>query len=161
VGIFVSLFIHLNIIKTGDDTETLGKVEALIQAEFKNGLPPHLQPNARSMAYVPGSDQSRIFVASHSEFSSLHARDIQRILRHRLILVHGNPFDYKYGWDLESFGRLHDVDKEISVHGEISAPFKKTSSAEIMISFHSRPSPQARSSSSSGHVAGISRESIE
>lgn len=72
---------------------------------------------------MPGSDQSRIFVASHSEFSSLNARDVQRILRERLILVHGNPFDYNYGWDLESFGRLYDVDKKISVQGEISVPF--------------------------------------
>ena len=111
--------INLNIIKTGDDTETLRKVEASIRADFKNGLPPHLQPNAKNMEYVSGSDQSRIFVASHSEFSSLHARDIQRILRERLILVHGNPFDYSYGWNLESFGQLHDVDKKISVHGEI------------------------------------------
>lgn len=102
--------------KTGDDTVTLMKVEASIQANFKNGLPPHLQPDAKSMTYTPG-DQSRIFVASHSEFSSLHDRDIQRILRDRLILVHGNPLDYNYGWDLESFGRLHDVDSMTSVHG--------------------------------------------
>lgn len=88
----------------GADTETLTKVEACIQADFKNGLPPHLLPSAKSITYAPGSDQSRIFVASHSEFSSLHARDIQRILRERIILVHGNPFDYNYGWDLESFG---------------------------------------------------------
>lgn len=72
---------------------------------------------------MPGSDQSRIFVASHSEFSSLHDQDVQRILRERLILVHGNPFDYNYGWDLKSFGRLHDVDKMITVHGEVLIPF--------------------------------------
>ena len=65
----------------GDDTETLKKVEAHIQANFKNGLPPHLLPSAKSMTYSPGSDQSQIFVASHSEFSSLNTRDIQRILR--------------------------------------------------------------------------------
>jgi hypothetical protein len=103
--------------KTGDDTETLKKVEAAIQANFKNGLPPHLQPDAKSMTYTPG-DQSRIFVASHSEFSSLHAKDIQRILRDRLILVHGNPLDYGYGWDLESLGRVYDVDRKTNVHGE-------------------------------------------
>jgi hypothetical protein len=118
VEISLSVVINLNIIQTGYDIETLKKVEALIQADFKNGLPPHLQPNARSMTYVPESDQSRIFVTSHTEFSGLHARDIQKILRERLILVHGNPSDYRYGWDLESFGRLHDVDKKITVHGE-------------------------------------------
>ena len=68
------------------------------------------------MTYTPG-DQSRIFVASHSEFSSLRDRDIQRILCNRFILVHGNPSDYDYKWDLESFGRIFDVDRKTSVHG--------------------------------------------
>lgn len=67
---------------------------------------------------MPGTEQSRIFVSSHSDFKRLHARDIQRILRNRLILVHGNPSDYEYGWDLESFGRLYDVDRKITAHGE-------------------------------------------
>lgn len=100
------------------------KVEASIQGDFKNGLPPHLQPEAKSTTYVPGSDQSRIFVASHSEFSNLHAKDIQNILRHRLILIHGNPLDYNYGWDLESFGRVHDVDEKTTVHGAIGDLFR-------------------------------------
>ena len=98
--------------------EMLSKVEVLIQAEFQNGLPPHLWPNATSLERLPGTEQSRIFVSSHSDFKRLCARDIQRILRDRLILVHGNPLDYEYGWDLESFGRLHDVDGKITVHGE-------------------------------------------
>jgi hypothetical protein len=104
-------------VKAGEDTETLRKVEARIQAEFKNGLPPHLQPNAKSTEYMPGTDQSRIFVASHSEFMNLHAREIQKILRQRIILVHGCPLDYNYGWDLESFGRLYDVNRKTTVHG--------------------------------------------
>lgn len=107
------------IIQTGEDVDTLKKLEARILADFKDGLPPHLQPNAKNPKYEPGSGQSRIFVASHSEFSSLHAREIQRILRDRAILVHGNTFDYDYGWDLESFGRLYDVDKKAYVQGEI------------------------------------------
>ena len=98
-------------------------LEARIQADFKNGLPPHLQPNARNLEYIPGSEQSRIYVASHSEFSKLHAKDVQRILRHRLILVHGNPIDYDYGWDLESFGRIYDVDKTANVHGEFTRSY--------------------------------------
>lgn len=85
------------------------------------------------MEYVTGSDQSRIFVASNSEFSSMHAGDIQKILRNRLILVHSNIFDYNYGWDLDSFGRLHDVDKKVSVQGEYGISFSKP------ISFKNRP----------------------
>jgi hypothetical protein len=111
--------INPNIVKTGEDTETLRKVEARIQADFKNGLPPHLQSNAKDTEYMPGTNQSRIFVASHSEFTGLHAREVQRILRERIILVHGTPSDYNYGWDLESFGRLYDVDRRTTVHGKI------------------------------------------
>jgi hypothetical protein len=106
-----------NNVKIGDDTNTLRKIEARIQADFKNGLPPHLQPNASSMECFPGSGQSGVYVTSHSEFSKLHPRDIQRILRQRLILVHGNPIDFDYGWDLDSFGRIYDVDKKTTVHG--------------------------------------------
>jgi hypothetical protein len=108
----------LSINQTGDDTNTLRKVEALIQAGFKDGLPPHLLPNASSRKYVPGSDQSRIFVSSHAEFSGLDAVDVQDILRHRLILVHGHNFDYNYGWNLPSFGRIYDVEKTVSVLGK-------------------------------------------
>jgi hypothetical protein len=99
-------------------------MESRIQADFKSGLPPHLQPNAESMEYVPGSEQSRIYVSSHSEFSKLHASDIQGILRQRLILVHGVPIDCEYRWDLESIDRLFDVDKKINVHGRVFFPLR-------------------------------------
>ena len=117
-------------------------MEASIQADFKNGLPPHLQPDAKSMTYTPGSDQSRIYVASHSEFSNLHARDIQGILRDRLILVHGNPIEYDYGWDLESFGQVFDVDMKTTVHGGISFFLKKNAFTKTRISGHKFPSSQ-------------------
>ena len=124
-------------VKTGDDTETLRKVEAVIQAKFKNGLPPHLQPDATSMTYS-GGDQSRIFVTSHSEFSSLHARDIQNILCNRLILVHGNPSGYNFGWDLESFGRLYDVDRKTSVHGAFGIHFSQILCLYIFFQFRQK-----------------------
>jgi hypothetical protein len=77
------------------------------------------------MDYLPGSNQSRIYVTSHSEFSKLHDRDIQRILRDRLILVHGNPIDYNPKWDLESFGRVYDVDRTTTVQGGMSVLYGK------------------------------------
>ena len=114
------LFIRLDVFKTRDDATTLKKIEARIQADFKNGLPPHLQPSAQNKDYIPGSNQSRIYVTSHSEFSKLDAVDVQKILRERVILVHGNPIDYDYGWDLASFGRIYDVDKKTNVHGGLA-----------------------------------------
>jgi hypothetical protein len=139
VKCFLSI-VNLNIIQTGDDTKTLMKVEALIQASFKNGVPPHLQPNAKSIKYSPGSDQSRIFVALHSEFSNMRAMDVQSILRERIILVHGNPLDYSYGWDLESFGWLHDVDKKVSVQGNIGISYLKSVCLKLCsVSTHVHP----------------------
>ena len=132
----------LNLKKTGDDTDTLRKVEARLQAEFQDGVPPHLLPSAGSMAYITGSDQSRIFTSSHSEFSRLEAADVQGILRERLILVHGHPLDHNYGWDLPSLGRVYDVEKKITVLGRCLFSFL-TSCAVNFSSFLSGKSPQA------------------
>jgi hypothetical protein len=48
----------------------------------------------------------------------LEPEKIQAILRERLMLVHGHPFEYEYGWNLPSLGRLFDVDKKVSVLGK-------------------------------------------
>jgi hypothetical protein len=96
-----------------------------------DGRPPHLQPNARSLRYVPGSDQSRIFVASHSDFSRLEDREVQGILRERIILVHDNPLGYDYKWDLKSFARLYDVEKKTTIHGEMKLLLKNANFLNI------------------------------
>ena len=60
----MSYWLHLNLnkIKTDNDVQILSKIEARIQADFKDGFPPHLSENAKSLKYLPGSDQSQIFV---------------------------------------------------------------------------------------------------
>ena len=141
--------------QTGADTETLKIVEARIQADFTNGQPRHLLPSARSMEYTAGSDQSRIFVSCQSEFSRLHARDVQRILRERLILVHGNVLDYNYGWDLESFARLHDVDNTVEVHGKIHVFFLQFVVTKTTFSFNESSSHRSNSSPPPRYITGI------
>jgi hypothetical protein len=133
-------------------------LEARIQADFKNGLPPHLQPNARNLEYIPGSEQSRIYVTSHSEFSKLHDKDVQRILRHRLILVHGNPIGYDYGWDLESFARIYDVDKTANVHGEFTRSYAHVFSLKMRFSRIEISSTSRSKMPSSRDVARIIRD---
>lgn len=64
------------------------------------------------------SDQSRFFVSPHSEYVTLTSEEILGVLRHRNIIVHGHPVTYDYGWDLNSFGRLYDVDKKTTIQGE-------------------------------------------
>ena len=139
----------------GDDTETLRKVEALIQAEFKNGLPPHLHSNAKSLSYSPGTDQSRIFIASHLECKRLHARDVQKILHEHVILVHGNPLDYSYGWDLDSFGHRYDVDRKTMVYGEILICYTKSNLAKDGFSCYPFWSPKSWTLTSPGNIVRI------
>ena len=83
-----------------------------------NEVPPHLLPAARSLNYMAGSDQSHFFVSPHSEYVTLTPEKILGVLRHRNIIVHGHPFTYDYGWNLERFGHLYDVDRKTTIHGE-------------------------------------------
>jgi hypothetical protein len=49
----------------------------------------------------------------------LTSQQILGVLRQRHIIVHGHPFNHKYGWNLETFARLYDIDKITTVNGEI------------------------------------------
>jgi hypothetical protein len=89
-----------------------------VQEGFIDGVPPHLLPNARSLTYTANSDQSRFFVAPHSDYINLSPQTILGVLRARHIIVHSHPLDHQYGWNLDSFARLYDVDKITTVHGE-------------------------------------------
>jgi hypothetical protein len=40
------------------------------------------------------------------------------VLCERHIIVHSHPFDHQYGWNLDSFVHLYDVDKLTTVHVE-------------------------------------------
>ena len=89
-----------------------------------------------------------------SQSMSLHPIEIQRILHDHLILVHGNPFDYSYGWDLESFGQVHDVDLKTSVHGEIFV----ICIVKVRISFNKSRSGEAQPLPPPRNFAGSSQD---
>jgi hypothetical protein len=40
------------------------------------------------------------------------------VLHKRHIIVHSHPFDHQYGWNLDSFACLYNIDKLTTVHGE-------------------------------------------
>jgi hypothetical protein len=124
------------IVQTEADTKTLNIIEARIQAEFKDGLPPHLQPDAQSLRYTPGSTQSGIFVCSSEELKAMDDSRVQGILRDRIILSYGHGFDQHYRWDLPSLGRLYDVDKKTTVHGKISVAFAVLLAKKNLLSCH-------------------------
>lgn len=102
----------------GIDAETLRRLETRVQEGFIDGVPPHLLPTAQSLMYEPDSHQSRFFTAPHSEYVKLSSDTIQGVFRQRHILIHGNTFNYEYGWNLESFGRLYDVEMRTSIQGK-------------------------------------------
>lgn len=101
----------------GADAETLRQLEIRVQEGFVDGVPPHLLSSATSLIYTPNSNQSRFFVAPHSEYIQLNQQQILGVLRQRNIIVHGQSFNHEYGWNLESFARLYDVDRMTTVHG--------------------------------------------
>jgi hypothetical protein len=105
-------------VKTGADAETLRRLESRVREQFVDGLPPHIWPSARSLTYSDHCNQSRFFVASHSEYLRLTPQQILGVFRDRNIIVHGHPFNHEYGWNLETFGRLYDIDKLTTVQGE-------------------------------------------
>jgi hypothetical protein len=80
-----------------------------VQEGFVDGVPPHLLPSTGSLRYTAKSDQSHFFVAPHSEYINLSPQTI---------LVHSHPFDHQYGWNLDSFACLYNIDKLTMVHGE-------------------------------------------
>jgi hypothetical protein len=49
---------------------------------------------------------------------SISPQTILGVLCGRHIIVHSHPFDHQYGWNLDSFACLYDVDKLTTVHGE-------------------------------------------
>ena len=93
-------------------------LEKQVQEGLIDGVPPHLLPSTRSLTYVADSDQSCFFVAPHSEYINLTPQTVLGVLRKRHIIVHSHPFDHQYGWNLNSFACLHDIDKITMVHGE-------------------------------------------
>lgn len=105
-------------VKTGIDAKTLQQLETRVQARFVDGLPPHLLPSAKSLTYLPKSEQSRFFVSPHLEYIKLTPQQVLGVLRERHLIIHGHPFDHQYGWNLESFAHLYDVDRSTTVHGE-------------------------------------------
>ena len=106
----------------GVNTEMLQRLEKRVQEGFIDGVPPHLLPSARGLTYAAKSDQSCFFVAPHLEYINLTPQTILGVLRKRHIIVHGHPFDHPYGWNLDSFAHLYDIDKITTVHGEANKP---------------------------------------
>ena len=102
----------------GVDAKMLQRLEKWVQEGFIDGVPPHLLSSARSLTYAAKSDQSHFFVALHSEYINLTPQTILGVLHKRHIIVHSHPFDHQYGWNLDSFAHLYDIDKITTVHSE-------------------------------------------
>ena len=58
-----------------------------------------------------------LFVALHLEYINLTPQTTLGVLCKGHIIVHSHLFDHQYGWNLDSFAHLYDIDKKL-VHGE-------------------------------------------
>ena len=103
---------------TWNQRTSLQWLEKRVQEGFIDGVPPHLLPSTRGLTYAAKSDQSRFFIAPHLKYINLTPQTILGVLCERHIIIHGHPFDHPYGWNLDSFACLYDVDKIMMVHGE-------------------------------------------
>ena len=94
--------------------------------------------------------------SSHSIFGGFPGSQTSSL--HRLILVHGNPIDYDYGWDLESFGHIYDVDKTANVHGEFTRSYVNVFFLKMRFSRIEISSPSRSKMPSSRDIARIIRD---
>ena len=93
--------------------------QILSDFEYSVGVAANFEPR-RSSRNIQSKDKAAInYVNYVPPPKSSSGKKKLAILRDQLILVHRNPLDYNYRWDLESFGEVHDVDMNTMVHGEI------------------------------------------
>ena len=90
----------------------------------ENGIPLHALPGARHKDCSPplslqsSPAQSQIFVVEYAEFKAMSSFDIQRIFRHRHILVLNHPQERTYSFDLQCLHALGDLDQKRDMQGE-------------------------------------------
>jgi hypothetical protein len=87
-------------------------------AEFRDGLPPHLHPSARSKEYTPGA--SSIFVVDLEDFRSMTAQEVQEVFRHRHILVRKSPIETT-GFNLDALEMLGSLTTKVPMQGRLQA----------------------------------------
>jgi hypothetical protein len=93
--------------KAAVENRHLAEVVQLVESNYVTGVPPHRLRTARSRKYDPS--MSCIFVTPWTSFQTMSALDIQKIFRHRHILVLDAPVA-KLNFDrdgLETMGSLH------------------------------------------------------
>ena len=101
----------------GVDAKMLWWLEKQVREGFIDGVPPHLLPSTRSLTYADHSDQFHFF-ALHSEYINWTPQTVPGVLPKRHIIVHSHPFDHQYGWNLDGFAHLYNINKIMTVYSE-------------------------------------------
>src|ERR1700678_2626578 len=109
--------------------DSLQVILGCLESSIPEGRPQFHDPSARSLNYDP--EGSSIFIVYYSTFLSMHPSQIQKVVRHRHILVSNVPTD-KMEFDLEGLSSIGSLSKRISIQGNMNP---SASSWFILLSF--------------------------
>jgi hypothetical protein len=109
--------------------DSLRVILGCLESSIPEGRPRFHDPSARSLNYDP--EGSSIFIVDYSTFLSMHPSQIQKVFRHRHVLVSNVPTE-KMEFDLEGLSSIGSLSKPISIQGNMNPT---TSSWFILLSF--------------------------
>ena len=94
----------------------LKNVQTLVEKSYVDGKPKHHHHTARDVDYTPGS--SIFFITDHARFMKLSSGDIQRIAKHRHIVVQNIPQE-DFDWSRNTLAKLGDLEQLREIQGMI------------------------------------------
>ena len=97
--------------------DSLRVILGCLESSIPEGRPRFHDPSARSLNYDP--EGSSIFIVDYSTFLSMHPSQIQKVFRHRHILVSNVPTD-EMEFDLEGLSSIGSLSKPISIQGNMN-----------------------------------------
>lgn len=101
-------------IQAADEYEILGRVHALVEADYVNGRPRHHLESARNIEFTPGA--SCFFIIDYTDFRRLPAAAVQDVLRDRNILIQNFP-QREFDWSLDTLEELGALDQPRDIQG--------------------------------------------
>lgn len=94
------------------DIKLVRKIAAMVENRFKDGKPPHHQPEASQRTYHAGSD---IFTVDCKAFNAMELSEIHEIHRDRHLLVRGVDPGRPTKFDEEGLQKLRDIDAPVQI----------------------------------------------
>ena len=97
------------------ECDVLRNVQDLVEANYENGRPKHHLPSA----YMPERQEgaSIFFMVQYEDFVKMSGSDIQRIGRHRHIVVRGVPQEH-HEWNHATLSQVGSLNRPRDMQGK-------------------------------------------